>query len=275
MPQGVTGAPATFQRLMEKAVGDMHLLQVIVYLDDLIVFGRTLEEHEERLFKVLDRLEEFGLKVSIDKCQFCREKVKYVGHIVSAAGIAPDPGKVEAVACWKMPTDLKFLRSFLGFCGFYRHFIKNYATIVKPLTDLTKGYPPVNGKRPLLYQTDNNPLTSILTSAKLNATGHRWLAALATYDFSIQYKPGKLNVDADILSRYPYSRELEEWTEIPHPAVKVVCYPPSLSQTDDSPVQWIDQLCVSPQSIPTMYACPAQLETGQMEWLTKAELKSA
>lgn len=72
MPQGITGVPATFQRLMEKAVGDMHLLQVIVYLDDIIVFGRTLEEHEEILLKVLNRLREGGLKVSIDKCQFCQ-----------------------------------------------------------------------------------------------------------------------------------------------------------------------------------------------------------
>lgn len=63
MPQGISGAPATFQRLMEKAVGDMNLLEVLVYLDDLIVFGKTLEEHEERLLKVLDRLEESGLKV--------------------------------------------------------------------------------------------------------------------------------------------------------------------------------------------------------------------
>lgn len=110
MPQGVTGAPATFQQLMEKAVGDMHLLQVIVYLDDLIVIGRTLQEHEERLFKVLDRLAEFGLKVSIDKCQFCQEKVKYVGHIVPAAGVPPDPEKVEAITRWKMPSDLKSLR---------------------------------------------------------------------------------------------------------------------------------------------------------------------
>ncbi|KAL1280955.1 hypothetical protein QQF64_015555 [Cirrhinus molitorella] len=78
MPQGITGAPATFQRLMERAVGDMHLLQVIVYLDDLIVFGRTLEEHEEWLLKVLDRLEDYGLKVYIDKCQFCQPQVKYV-----------------------------------------------------------------------------------------------------------------------------------------------------------------------------------------------------
>ncbi|KAL0198818.1 hypothetical protein M9458_007358, partial [Cirrhinus mrigala] len=128
MPQGITGAPATFQRLMEKAVGDMHLLQVIVYLDDIIVFGRTLEEHEERLLKVLDRLQECGLKVSIDKCQFCQSQVRYVGHIVSAAGVSPDPAKIEAVTRWKMPTDLKS-HSFLGFCGFYRRFIKDYSAI--------------------------------------------------------------------------------------------------------------------------------------------------
>lgn len=93
MPQGVTGAPATFQRLMEKAVGDMNL-QVLVYLDDLIVFGRSLEEHEEWFFRVLDRLEEVGLKISLDKCQFCQAKVRYVGHIMSAEGIATDPDKV-------------------------------------------------------------------------------------------------------------------------------------------------------------------------------------
>ncbi|KAK3574608.1 hypothetical protein QTP86_011520 [Hemibagrus guttatus] len=142
MPQGITGAPATFQRLMEKVVSDMHLLQVIVYLNDLIVFGRTLEEHEERLMKVLDRLEEWGLKVSIDKCQFCQPQVKYVGHIVSAMGVALDPEKVAAVNQWKEPTDLKSLRSFLGFCGFYWRFIKSYSTIVRPLTELTKGYSP-------------------------------------------------------------------------------------------------------------------------------------
>ncbi|KAI3370531.1 hypothetical protein L3Q82_025288 [Scortum barcoo] len=142
MPQGITGAPATFQRLMEKAVGDMNLLEVLVYLDDLIVFGRTLEEHEERLLKVLDRLAEVGLKISVDKCQFCLPKVKYLGHIVSADGVSPDLAKIEAVTRWPQPTHLKALQSFLGFCGYYRRFIANYAAIVRPLSELTKGYAP-------------------------------------------------------------------------------------------------------------------------------------
>ena len=104
---------------MEKAVGDNNLLQRLLYLDDIVIFSHTLEEHEEHLFKVLDRLEEYGLKISLDKCQFCQPQVKYVGHVVSAVGIATDPEKIRAVVEWKHPTDLKSLQSFLGFCGYY------------------------------------------------------------------------------------------------------------------------------------------------------------
>lgn len=136
MPQGITGAPAMFQR--QKAVGDMNLLQVLVYLDSLIVFGHSLEKHEEHLLGVLDRLEEVGLKVSLDKCQFCQSRVKYVGHIVSNDGVATK---------WPQPTGLKSLRSFLGFCGYYHCFIANYSPIVRPLTELTKGYAPTHRGR--------------------------------------------------------------------------------------------------------------------------------
>ncbi len=96
--------------------------------------------------KVLHRLEEVGLKVSIDKCQFCQPRVKYVGHIVSESGIVTEPDKVAVVKDWQEPTDLKSLRSFLGFCGYYRRFILNYSSIVCPLTKLTKGYPPAQKK---------------------------------------------------------------------------------------------------------------------------------
>uniref|UniRef100_A0A8C5Q2D4 ribonuclease H n=1 Tax=Leptobrachium leishanense TaxID=445787 RepID=A0A8C5Q2D4_9ANUR len=100
MPQGITGAPATFQHLMEKTVGDMNPRECLVYLDDLIVFGKTPEEHEHRLLKVLDRLEAGGLKLSLDKCKFARSSVTYVGHKVSAQGVATDPAKIEAVVNW-------------------------------------------------------------------------------------------------------------------------------------------------------------------------------
>lgn len=359
MPQGITGAPATFQRLMEKAVGDMNLLQCLVYLDDLIVFGRTLEEHEERLLKVLNRLEEYGLKVSINKCQFCQPQVKYVGHIVFASGIATDPEKIKAVLNWEKPTDLKSFQSFLGFCGYYRRFIANYSSIVRPLTDLTKGYPPVKkgkkavtsssaltqapvlafanpakpyilhvdasfdgigavlnqeypeGLRPVAFasrklrnsernypvhqleflalkwavvdkfhdylygarftvRTDNNPLTYVPTTAKLSATGHRWLAALSTYDFGIQYRPGRENIDADLLSRNSNSEE-EGW--ILPCGVKALCKTVSVTRLSDNR-RCVDQLGVSPSAIPDLYVCPISLGENPVQQWSMTDLQN-
>ncbi len=139
MPQGVTNAPSTFQRLMERCMSDMHLKEVVVFLDDLIVFSDTLEEHERRLLRVLCRLREYGLKLSPEKCKFFQTSVKYLGHIVSSSGVETDPEKVAALKTWPVPKNLKELRSFLGFSGYYRRFIQDYATIVKPLNDLTSG----------------------------------------------------------------------------------------------------------------------------------------
>ncbi|KAK7889282.1 hypothetical protein WMY93_024842 [Mugilogobius chulae] len=366
MPQGITGAPATFQRLMEKTVGDMNLLQVLVYLDDLIVFGKSLEEHEERLLKVLDRLGEAGLKISLDKCQFCQPQVKYLGHIVSAQGVSPDPQKIEAVTTWPQSRDLKSLRSFLGFCGYYRRFIANYAAIVRPLTELTKGYAPTQKSRKhsanpnksylkesepfgerwdnsctqafhqiihclthapvlafadptkpyelhvdasfkglgaVLYQaqegdlrpvafasrklsqsekrypytssirTDNNPLTYVLSTAKLNAVGHRWLAALSTYDFDVHYRPGKHNIDADILSRN--FDHATEWETIPEAAVKSICKRVQVSETANNPARCIDQIGSSPECVPDIYAFPLKMELQSLEHVSPAELAKA
>ncbi|KAL7872249.1 hypothetical protein SRHO_G00072320 [Serrasalmus rhombeus] len=323
MPQGVTNAPSTFQRVMEKCVGSMNLKEVLVFLDNLIVFSSTLEEHEDRLLRVLKRLKEFGLKLSPDKCHFFRKTVRYLGHVVSENGVETDPEKIAALTTWPRPNNLRELKSFLGFTGYYRRFVKDYSKIARPLNNLTVGYLPpkrssdlgrvrskvnisLNWKRPFnerwteecetafrtliqkltsapvlgfadpkqpyilhtdaslhglgaaLYQeqdgqlrvvayasrglskcerryathkleflalkwavtdkffdylygakftvmTDNNPLTYVLTSAKLDAAGHRWLAALSSFDFCIQYRAGKMNQDADGLSRRPHA----------------------------------------------------------------------
>ena len=318
MPQGVTNAPSTFQRLMEKCMGDLHLKEVLVFLDDLIIFSDTLEEHERRLMRVLHRLRDYGLKLSPEKCRFFQSSVRYLGHVVSEQGIETDPDKISALRTWPVPQKLKELRSFLGFAGYYRRFINGYSALAKPLNDLTKGYPSAHRNRrnitvpktqdprhpfnerwtsqcqaafetlidklttapvlgfanpslpyilhtdastiglgAALYQeqegrlrviayasrglsnsearypahkleflalkwsitekfhdylygssfivvTDNNPLTYILTSAKLDAASHRWLAALSTYDFKVQYRAGSQNRDADALSRRPH-----------------------------------------------------------------------
>lgn len=143
MLQRVTNAPGTFQRLMEKCVGDMNLKEVLVFLDDLIIFSKTLEEHESRLVQVLTRLKEYGLKLSPEKCKFFQKSVRYLGHVVSENGVETDSEKVEALKTWPIPKNLKELRSFLGFSDYYCRFIKNYAALVRPLNDLTRGYPPL------------------------------------------------------------------------------------------------------------------------------------
>ena len=146
MPQGITNAPSTFQRLMEKCMGGFNLKEVLVFIDDIIIFSDTLEEHESRLLKVMQRLKEYGLKLSVEKCKFFQTSVRYLGYIVSADGVETDPDKIQALKTWPQPRTLKELRSFLGFSGYYRRFIKGYSQLVKPLNDLTAGYPPLHNR---------------------------------------------------------------------------------------------------------------------------------
>ena len=305
MPFGATNAPSTFQRLMELALRDVNLEMCVVYLDDIIVFSNSVEEHLDRLEIIFERLHKAGLKLKPSKCQFLLRRVKYLGYLVSEKGIEMDPDKVQAVKNWPIPQSVDELRRYLGFASYNRRFIKDYAKIAKPLNDLLHGQnyctkkgpkarlsfqwgevehnafrklndllcsPPVLGfadysvpyelevdasrdglgailyqkidgvRRPIYFasrglstsernypshkleflglkwavtdkfkdylfgakftvKTDNNPLTYILTTAKLDATGHRWLAELSAFDFDIQYLAGKLNVAADALSR--------------------------------------------------------------------------
>ena len=314
MPFGLCNAPATFQRLIERCMGDMNLRDCLIYLDDVIIFSSTFEEHLDRLEAVFTRLQQHNLKLKASKCEFMKSKVTYLGHVVSQDGIQTDPDKTEAVRTWPVPKSVKDVRAFLGFTGYYRRFIQNFARIARPMNDLligqgnnTKGkrpraktsdtktkktpfiwlnkqqeafktlkdkllHPPVlayadyslpfklhtdasnTGLGAVLYQnqggldrvvayasrslkaseknypahkleflalkwsitekfhdylygaefevvTDNNPLTYVFTTAKLDATGQRWLAELSNYNCSISYRSGKHNADADGLSR--------------------------------------------------------------------------
>ena len=301
MPFGLTNSPATFQRLMERCMGDLHLSQCLVYLDDIIVFSQTFEDHLVRLGAVFERLKSFGLKLKPSKCQFLKDKVKYLGHVVSKSGVEVDPEKVEVLSSMAPPKNINELQQFLGFVGFNRRFVANFSSIVSPLNQLLKkeaafewtsrqqdafetiiakltsapvlGFADFSqpfilhvdasttglgamlsqeqegGRRVIAYGsrslnpaeqrypahkleflalkwsvcerfhdylygqkfkvvTDNNPLTYVLTSAKLDAAGHRWAAALATYDFSLSYLPGKQNTAADFLSRMHSNEEV-------------------------------------------------------------------
>ena len=290
----------------------------IVYLDDIIIFSDAKEEHLKRLEAVFQKLCAAGLKLKPSKCFFFREEIEYLGHVVSGKGISTNPKKIEAVAKWPTPKTVYDIRSFLGFVGYYRRFIKNFSMITKPVREVITGlenqskrtakktyiewtdaadtafehlkamcvstpilaYPDyqlpftlhtdssTDGLGAVLYQkqdgklrviayasrsvskaesnypahkleflalkwavcekfheylygsksfevfTDNNPLTYVLTSAKLDACGQRWVAKLANYNFSIKYRCGVSNTEADALSRIKWSEALSDNVDI-------------------------------------------------------------
>ena len=307
MPFGLCNAPSTFQRLMQRIFGDQQCQSLLLYLDDIVVFSSTIDQHLERLGGVLGRLQHEGLKAKLKKCAFFQQKVRYLGHVISDQGVSTDPSKIEAVSNWPCPATLSELRSFLGFASYYRRFVEGFAKLAAPLHRLvaklaggqSKRVDPAvssgwteechrsfealkahlvsapvlayadftlpfilevdasygglgavlsqeqDGKvRPIAYAsrglrpternmrnyssmkleflalkwavtekfreyllghkcvvfTDNNPL-SHLSSAKLGATEQRWAAQLACFDFELKYRSGRLNKNADALSR--------------------------------------------------------------------------
>ena len=318
MPFGATNAPATFQRLMHDCLGELNMNWCIVYLDGIIIFSDTKEEHLKRLEAVFQKLCAAGLKLKPSKCFFFREEIEYLGHVVSGKGISTNPKKIEAVSKWPTPKTVYDVRSFLGFVGYYRRFIKNFSRITKPIREVITGlenqskraakktyiewtdaanaafehlktmcvstpilaYPDyqlpftlhtdssTDGLGAVLYQkqdgkmrviayasrsvskaesnypahkleflalkwavcekfheylygsksfavfTDNNPLTYVLTSAKLDACGQRWGAKLANYNFSIRYRCGVSNTEADALIRIKWPEALSDNVDI-------------------------------------------------------------
>ena len=314
MPFGLCNAPATFQHLMQECLGELNLTYTLIYLDDVIVFSSTPEEHLVRLRAVLERFLEHGLKLKPSKCHFFRTEIDYLGHKVSADGMTPGTDNVKGIAEMAPPTTVTEVRRFLGATGFYRRFIKGYAKIAKPLSDLLAGdnsklkgervdispealvayeelkmrcmtspvlafanfekpflletdaskeglgavlsqkqddgrYHPVafasralhGGEKnyhsskleflalkwaiteqfreylqygPFVVRTDNNPLTYVLTTPNLDAIGHRWVAALADFDMSIEYLKGTDNKVADTLSRVSVRLDKETVDEI-------------------------------------------------------------
>lgn len=322
IPFGLSNAPAAFQRSMESMLDTLRDECCIPYLDDVLCFSRSFDEHVQVLRRVLRALQHHGVKLKPEKCELFRKEVRYVGRLVSAEGVKMDPKDLEAVRALKdkTPQTVGDVRQLLGFLSYYRTYVQDFSRIAKPLYDLLQLKPstspakPPRGKtrcnqqssrtpvewniqhqqileqlvdrltkppvlaypdfdRPftlhtdasqkglgaVLYQnqdgkmrvigyglrtltsaeqnyhlhsgkleflalkwaicekfrdylfyaphftvfTDNNPLTYILSTAKLNAVGHRWVGQLADFQFDIKYRPGKTNIDADTLSRCP------------------------------------------------------------------------
>ena len=310
LPFGLCNSPATFQRVMQRCLGDQALSSLLIYLDDVIVYSDSFDEHLVRLEQVFIRLQQHGLKLKPRKCGFFKKEVKYLGHLVTAGeGVKPDPDKISIVKGWPEPTTVTQLRSFLGFAGFFRKFVRNFSTVARPLLQYLQGSTTrgkVNtGKRPITLDetaraafqalkqrlvespvlkfadfsrpfivetdastdglgavlsqqladgsraviayasrtlrraerndnrysafklellairwavcqafrdflsgnrctivTDHNPLM-YLDSANLSATELRWVQQLSSFDYQLEYRPGRKNAAADALSRLP------------------------------------------------------------------------
>ena len=143
MPYGLCNAPVMFQRLMQNCLGELNLTYTLIYLDDVIVYSQTEEEHLTRLRAVFERFRESGLKLKPSKCNFFHTEINYLGHTVSAKGMEPGVDGIKAITEMALPTTYTGIRQFLGATAYFRRFIKGYANIAKPLNDLLSG---VNSK---------------------------------------------------------------------------------------------------------------------------------
>lgn len=138
LPFGLTGGPASYQQYMNDTLFEYLNDFCQAYLDDILIYSKTKKEHKEHVRKVLLKLREAGLQADIDKCEFHVQETKFLGLMVSTNGLRMDPSKIEVVAGWETPTCLKEVQAFVGFCNFYRRFIKDFSKTVKPLVALTK-----------------------------------------------------------------------------------------------------------------------------------------
>ena len=138
MPFGLCNAPATFQRLMDMVLAGVQWTSCLVYIDDVVILGKTFKEHLQNLVAVFKRLRSSSLKLKPKKCNFCSAEVDFLGHIVSANGVRTDPSKTMQVSQWPIPTSRKEVQQFLGLANYYQRFVKDFATIAKPLHRLTE-----------------------------------------------------------------------------------------------------------------------------------------
>src|SRR5690606_35217683 len=138
MPFGLANAPATFQNMINSILRDLLDQGVIAYLDDILIYTETEEEHTRLVREVLERLYKAGLAINPKKSVFHTKEVEFLGYIIGPDGVKMSPKKVETVLQWQPPWSVKDVQSFMGFANFYRRFIKNFSGIAKTITDLTK-----------------------------------------------------------------------------------------------------------------------------------------
>ncbi|GJR60314.1 putative nucleotidyltransferase, ribonuclease H [Tanacetum coccineum] len=234
MPFGLTNAPAVFMDLMNRVCKSYLDKFVIVFIDDILIYSKTKEDHENHLRLMLDLLNKEKLYAKFSKCEFWLQYIHFLGHVVNHDGIDVDPSKIETVKSWKAPTTPSEVRSFLGLVGYYRCFIENLSKIAKPLTSLTQKnqkyewgenqeeafqtlkdnlgnllcIKTIEDPREELHDLrlrvrrgDHKSLQHIFDQKELNMRQMRWLELFSDYECEIKYRHGKAIVVADALTR--------------------------------------------------------------------------
>ena len=138
MPFGLTNAPTSFQHFINNSLREFLDIFCTAYLDDILIYSDTLEEHKLHVRKVLQKLKDSKMFLRPEKCDFHTQRTKYLGLIITPGGIEMDPKKIKTVGNWELLENLKDVQTFLGFANFYRRFVLGYSSIVAPLTELTK-----------------------------------------------------------------------------------------------------------------------------------------
>jgi hypothetical protein len=138
MPFGLTNAPSTFMRLMNEVLRASIGRFVVVYVDDILIYSKSLDEHMDHLRAIFNALRDARLFGNLEKCIFYTDRISFLGYVVTSQGIEVDEIKIEAIKSWLVPQTITQVRSFLGLAGFYCRFIKDFSTIAAPLHELTK-----------------------------------------------------------------------------------------------------------------------------------------
>ena len=146
MPFGLTNAPATFMRMMDDILRPFTNSFVVVYLDDILIFSRTWEDHLQHIEEVLSTLRHHKLYVNLERCSFGMKEIQYLGYIVNEQGVHVDPAKIQVIRNWPTPRTIIDLRSFLGLAKFYHRFMVGFSNIAWALSNVTKG-----GAKPKLF----------------------------------------------------------------------------------------------------------------------------
>ena len=187
MPYGLCNAPATFQHLMQNCLRELNLQFTLIYLDNVIIYSRMQEDYLTHLQAVLDRFTHHGLKLKLSKCHFFKENIPYLGHKISAKGMLPGQEGIQKITNMGPPTTVTGIRKFVGAVGYFRHFIKNFSRVARPLDDLTSC-----GSSKL----KNHPVTLMPTALEVFKTLKKKCMTVPVLAFADLEKPFVLETNA-------------------------------------------------------------------------------